>query len=90
MARRRLLVYGVLGESRSLYRPRHAAPTLLIRLIRRVGLALAHANYWYGLSAPQTRSRGALVQPQWPRVGVISREACLWSVGMTSSSARFG
>jgi len=90
MASRRLLVYGVLGESRSLYCPRHAAPTLLVRLLRRVSLGFAYAGRLPGLRASQAHRRRTVVQPQWPRVAVIGREACLWPAGMTRASARFG
>jgi hypothetical protein len=40
--RRRPLRYCPLSESRSLYRPRHAAPTLLLRLARQ----LIHGVIW--------------------------------------------
>lgn len=69
--RRRLSFYGVLGESRSFYRPRHAAPSLVYRVAHRISGALAmtpRQGYYY--AAARHRRRPAALQPQWPRLCV--------------------
>jgi hypothetical protein len=71
MARRRLLIYCPLGESRSFYRPRHAAPSLAIRFARRLSMTLVwvHRAIGYYYPPPRHRRVPALVQPPWPRLG---------------------
>jgi hypothetical protein len=73
VARRRLLLYRPLSESRPFYRPRHAAPSLLLRLALQLSLALSLARQVLGYyPPPRHRRRPALVQPQWPRLGTAS------------------
>jgi hypothetical protein len=68
--RRRLLIYSQLSESRTFYRPRHAAPSLLLRLERRLSLILVRAHQLVGYyPPPRHRRRPAVIQPQWPRLG---------------------
>ena len=70
MARRRLLGYPAQIDSDFWYRPKHAAPSLLIRVARRVGMALALAE----LSGYSQR-QASVVRPQWPRLTVVGIEA---------------
>ena len=68
MARRRLLGYPAPLDSDFWYRPKHAAPSLLIRVARRLSLALTLAEL-SGYS-----QRPAVVRPQWPRLTVIGMD----------------
>jgi len=69
VARRRLLGYPAPLDTGFWYRPKHAAPSLLIRVARRMGLAQEFAQ-------PRRNSqRSAIVRPQWPRLTVVGIEA---------------
>ena len=68
--RRRLLSYPAPVDSGYWYRPRHAAPSLLIRAARRLSLALA-----FGQSPGYSRRPDSFVQVQWPRLTVVGIEA---------------
>jgi hypothetical protein len=63
------LIYSSLSEARSFYRPRHAAPSLLLRLERRLSLVIVRAHQLVGYYPPRHRRRPAIAQPQWPRLG---------------------
>lgn len=78
MARRRLLGYPVRGESWAFYCPRHAAPSIPIRIIRRISVALAMlgANQLRGrYAATRHQQAPRLAQPEWPRLTVITSQA---------------
>jgi hypothetical protein len=68
--RRRLLSYPAPVDSGFWYRPKHAAPSLLIRVARRVSLALAVA-----LPAGYSHRPASVVRVQWPRLTVVGIEA---------------
>lgn len=70
MARRRLLGYPAPLDSGSWYRPKHAAPSLLIRVARRLSRALALAQPGADSLRP-----ASVVRPAWPRLTVIGVEA---------------
>jgi hypothetical protein len=59
-------MYCPLSESRSLYRPKHAAPSLLLRLARQVSLALvwAHQHLGYDPPARHRRQPGMVPAPR--------------------------
>jgi hypothetical protein len=60
-------MYCPLSESRSLYRPKHAAPSLLLRLARQVSMALVWAHQLVGYyPPPRHRRRPGLVRTQRP------------------------
>lgn len=62
-AKRRLsLSYGELSERRELYRPRHAAPTMMARLLRRLGRLRERGLA--GEAAQQQPGRKALPAPR--------------------------
>ncbi len=64
---RRRLMYCPLSESRSLYRPKHAAPSLLLRLARQLSLALVRAQQLVGYyPPPRHRRQPGLVLAQRP------------------------
>jgi hypothetical protein len=52
------------------YRPKHAAPSLLIRVARRLSLVLAFAEPSGYYQRP-----AAVVRPQWPRLTVLGIDA---------------
>jgi hypothetical protein len=62
------LIYCPLSESRPFYRPRHAAPSILLRLERRLSLVLVRMHQLFGYYPPRHSRRPAVVQPQWPRL----------------------
>lgn len=63
----RRLMYCPLSESRSLYRPKHAAPSLLLRLVRQLSLALVWTHQLVGYYPPaRHRRRPTLVLSQRP------------------------
>ena len=69
MARRRLLGYPSPLDTNFWYRPKHAAPSLLIRLARRLSLV-------HDVTRPRGYSQGpTVVRPQWPRLSVVGIEA---------------
>jgi len=68
VARRRLLGYAAPLDYGSWYRAKHAAPSPLIRLARRVSLALVHSRA--RAERPATAAR-----PEWPRLTVIGFDA---------------
>jgi hypothetical protein len=68
--RRRLLSYPAPVDSGFWYRPKHAAPSLLIRAARRLSVALA-----FGQSSGYSRRPDSFVRPQWPRLTVVGIEA---------------
>jgi hypothetical protein len=70
VARRRLLGHPAPLDSGFWYRPKHAAPSLLIRVARRVSLALALAQ-----PAGSSRRPAMVVRPEWPRLTNIGIEA---------------
>jgi hypothetical protein len=59
-------MYCPLSESRSLYRPKHAAPSLLLRLARQVSLALVWTHQLVGYYPPRHRRQPGLVRTQRP------------------------
>jgi hypothetical protein len=63
------LIYSPLNESRPFYRPRHAAPSFLLRLERRLSLVLVRMHQLFGYYPPRHRRRPAVLQPQWARFG---------------------
>jgi len=70
VARRRLLGHPAPLDSNFWYRPKHAAPSLLIRVARRLTSAMAVAQ-------PRGYSQrpASVVRPQWPRLTVVGIEA---------------
>lgn len=70
MARRRLLTYPAQLDSGFWYRPKHAAPSLLIRVARRLSLVLEFTR-------PRDYSPrpASVVRPAWPRLTVVGIEA---------------
>jgi len=69
VARRRLLGYPSPLDSDFWYRPKHAAPSLLIRIARRLSFALSLAEF-SGYQRPAN-----VVRPQWPRLTVVGVDA---------------
>lgn len=65
MARRRLLGHPAPLDSTFWYRPKHAAPSLLTRVARRLSLALSLAEF-NGYS-----QRPSAVLAPWPRLSVV-------------------
>jgi hypothetical protein len=64
------------SESRSLYRPKHAAPSLLVRLVRQVSLALAWLEQRIGYnSPPRHRRQPVLVLTQRPWLATVAVSA---------------
>jgi hypothetical protein len=60
-------MYCPLSESRTLYRPKHAAPSLLLRLARQVSLALVWTHQLIGYyPPPRHRRQSGLVRVQRP------------------------
>jgi hypothetical protein len=70
VARRRLLGHPAAFDSGSWYRPKHAAPSRLLRVARRLSVALALADF-NAYSQRQAR----VVRVQWPRLTVVGIEA---------------
>jgi len=68
--RRRLLSYPAPVDSGFWYRPKHAAPSVLIRAARRLGLALA-----LGRPGGYSQRPDSFVRVQWPRLTVVGSEA---------------
>ncbi len=61
-------MYCPLSESRSLYRPRHAAPSLLLRLARQMSLALVWVHQLVGYYPPPRHRRQSVMvrmQRRW-------------------------
>ncbi len=70
MGGRRLLIYCPRGETRLFYRPRHAAPSLAMRLVCWLSLALVSAHRALGYDDPARHRRTpARAQSQWPLLG---------------------
>jgi hypothetical protein len=70
VARRRLLGHPAPLDSTFWYRPKHAAPSLLTRVARRLSLALSLAEF----NGYSQRPAG-VVRPPWPRLSVVGIEA---------------
>jgi hypothetical protein len=70
VARRRLLGHPAAFDSGSWYRPKHAAPSRLLRIARRLSVALALAEFSGYSQRPANVAR-----PQWPRLTVVGIEA---------------
>jgi len=70
VARRRLLGYPAPLDTGYWYRPKHAAPSMLIRMARRLSLVLALAEFTGYSQRP-----ASVVRPQWPRLTVVGIDA---------------
>jgi hypothetical protein len=57
-------------DSNFWYRPKHAAPSLLIRVACRLSAALALAEF-----SGYAQRQASVVRPSWPRLTVVGIEA---------------
>jgi hypothetical protein len=74
-------LYGTTGDcSPWPYRPRHAAPPMMVRALRRVGLALAKTHrveVAMASSSPPARDSVLDMQVQW--LEIVSREPAVYA-----------
>jgi hypothetical protein len=66
-------MYCSLSETRSTYRPRHAAPSVLLRFARQLTLALVSVHLIVGYyQPPRHRRRPVMVQTRRTRLGAAT------------------